>query len=107
MHNVDKDILKSILNQIAGNARKNEELLPEVAIKGSGYIWCYDLIQKNMVRVVCESKCYILDATKALFPVTRQFSCIGHLPWIEATGHIVCIFERWQKPRTGLPLKLS
>ncbi len=64
MHNVDKDILKSILNQIAGNARKNEELLPEVAIKGSGYIWCYDLIQKNMVRVVCESKCYILDATK-------------------------------------------
>ncbi len=48
MHNVDKDILKSILNQIAGNARKNEELLPEVAIKGSGYIWCYDLIQKNM-----------------------------------------------------------
>ena len=34
----------------------------------------------------------IWDATKALFPVRRQFICVGHLPWNEATGRMVWIF---------------
>tara|TARA_Y100000310_G_scaffold139129_1_gene138341 strand:+ start:221 stop:508 length:288 start_codon:yes stop_codon:yes gene_type:complete len=63
-HEVDKDTLKQILNQIAGTVGKNTEPIPEVGIKGRGYIWCYDLLQKRMVRVACESKCYILDHTQ-------------------------------------------
>ena len=35
----------------------------------------------------------IWDATKSLFPVRRQFICVVHLPWNEATGRMVCILK--------------
>jgi len=63
-HQVEKDVLKQILNQIAGTVHAEDELIPEVGLKGTGYIWCYDLLQKTMVRIPCESKCYILDSRR-------------------------------------------
>jgi len=62
-HDIDTSALKSVLNQIAGNVGKNETLLPEVGIKGKGYIWCYDVVQKKIVRVIRQTKCYILNDT--------------------------------------------
>ena len=37
-----QDLVKQLIKQISGNLTEDDELIPEVAIKGSGEIWCYD-----------------------------------------------------------------
>ena len=35
-------LVKRLIKQIAGNLTEEDELIPEVAIIGSGKIWCWD-----------------------------------------------------------------
>ena len=58
---IDKKLLKRIFNQISGKVEEEEELIPEMAIKGSGYIWCFDPSQNQIIRVARGIKCYILN----------------------------------------------
>ena len=61
----DKDRLKQIAKQLAGNYKENEEngceLIPCVLIKGEGDIWCAHITQKRMVRIPRGTKAYILS----------------------------------------------
>jgi hypothetical protein len=63
-HVVSKKLLNKILLQLSGDAKDDEELLPPVLIKGSGYIWCYEITSKQMTRIKRGIKCYILDKRK-------------------------------------------
>ena len=64
VHQVDKALIKRIFNQLSGKIEKGDTLVPEVAIKGAGYIWCYEITQKQIIRIARGVKCYILDPTK-------------------------------------------
>jgi hypothetical protein len=64
IHQLDKKLLKRIFNQISGKVEKEEELIPEIAIKGSGHIWCLDPSQNRIIRITRGIKCYILNETK-------------------------------------------
>ena len=41
------DLVKRIINQISGNITEDDELLPEVAIDGSGETWCWDPVGRT------------------------------------------------------------
>jgi hypothetical protein len=62
-HTVDKALIRRVFNQLSGKPSKEEELIPEVGIAGSGYIWCYEIVQKQIVRISRGIKGYILDHT--------------------------------------------
>ena len=64
IHSVDKELLKRIFNQLSGKLTEDEELVPEMAIQGSGYIWCYDPSARSIIRVARGIKCFIIDATQ-------------------------------------------
>ena len=61
----DKDRLKQIAKQLAGNYKEDEEnsgeLIPCVLIKGQGDIWCPHVTQKRVVRIPRGTKAYILS----------------------------------------------
>jgi hypothetical protein len=63
VHSVDKKLLKRIFDQVSGKLTEEDIPIPELAIQGSGYIWCFDPTAKSVVRVARGIKCYILDAS--------------------------------------------
>ena len=63
-HTVDKALLKQIFNQLSGTLEETDELIPETAIQGNGYIWCFDPTIKAVIRVARGIKCFILDTKK-------------------------------------------
>ena len=63
-HTIDKVLLKRIFNQISGTPKDEDELVPEMAIKGHGYIWCDDPTARAVTRVARGIKCYVIDDTK-------------------------------------------
>lgn len=63
-HTVDKALLKRIFNQLSGKIKESDELVPEVAIKGRGHLWCYDPTQKQVILIARGIKCYILNSIK-------------------------------------------
>ena len=58
-----KEKVKIIIKQIAGSLEEDDELLPEVAIKGSnkGYLYCYQPYDRNFTKVVRDQKAFIID----------------------------------------------
>ena len=60
---IDKDLLKRVFAQISGKVTEESEPIPELAIKGSGHIWCFDPTLKSVVRVARGIKCYVLNST--------------------------------------------
>ena len=67
LYQIDKKLLKRIFNQISGEFKEDEELIPELTIKGTGYFWCFDPASNQMVRVIRGIKCYALSETKDEF----------------------------------------
>mgnify|MGYP003389788890 CR=1 FL=1 len=53
-------LVKRLIKQIAGNLTEEDELIPEVAIIGSGKIWCWDPMNKTPRRICRGIKAYIL-----------------------------------------------
>jgi hypothetical protein len=62
-HRIDKDVVKKIFNQLSGKVDEEDELIPEMAIAGNGYIWCYEPTARQVVRIARGIKCFVLDAT--------------------------------------------
>ena len=60
-----------------------------LAPNGNGRYRCSDLICAVRNGLQLND---IWDDVKALFPLTREFICLGRLPWDEATGRMVGIF---------------
>ena len=63
VHSVDKELLKQIFSQLSGKVSEEEPLIPELAIKGSGHIWCYDPVAKSIIRIARGIKCFAIDRT--------------------------------------------
>ena len=42
---------QQIIKQISGNITEEDELIPEVAIKGSGEMWCWDPTRRSHKRI--------------------------------------------------------
>jgi hypothetical protein len=54
------EYFKRLLNQLAGDVDKEQDLIPEYCISGNGYMWCYNPTTKTMDRVARSTKVYIL-----------------------------------------------
>jgi len=61
-HRIDKDVVKKIFNQLSGKVDEEDELIPEMAIAGTGYIWCYEPTARQVVRIARGIKCFVIDA---------------------------------------------
>jgi len=55
--------LKLIFNQLRGEVDENTELVPEVAIKGEGIMYCYQPYEKIFTKISRGTKAHILDDT--------------------------------------------
>jgi|TARA_Y100000310_G_C20385491_1_gene670211 hypothetical protein len=53
--------LEQIIRQISGNVKEDDLPVPEVAIKGRGYIWCYYPSKHEFIRIHRGIKAYIID----------------------------------------------
>ena len=62
-HSVDKALLKQIFNQLSGKIDTESEPIPEMAIQGSGHMWCYDPSARSVIRIARGIKCFVLDST--------------------------------------------
>jgi hypothetical protein len=58
---VDKKKLEKIINQVSGKIKTGVEPEPEMAISGSGTIWCYDPSTRRVIRIYRGIKCYLLS----------------------------------------------
>jgi hypothetical protein len=54
------ELVKRLLKQIAGNLTEEDELIPEVAIDGSGDIWCWDPSSRIHRKISRGVKAFIL-----------------------------------------------
>ena len=58
----DKNFFKKLLKQIAGKITEEDgDLIPEIFIRGSCYIWCYQPNSKTMIRSSRGTKGYIVS----------------------------------------------
>jgi hypothetical protein len=49
------------VRQISGKVNSDDEPVPEVAIKGTGYIMCFNSSNRSFIRVARGTKAYIID----------------------------------------------
>lgn len=54
------DLIKQIIKQISGNVDAEEALIPEVAIDGSGEMWCWDPSNRTHKKIYRGVKAFIL-----------------------------------------------
>jgi len=55
------DRLKQIVRQASGKAGRKEALIPEVAIKGTGHIFCYHPSKHIFIKVSRGTKAHIVE----------------------------------------------
>jgi hypothetical protein len=53
-------LVKRLIKQISGNLTEEDELLPEIAIEGTGELWCYDPVNKIHKKLYRGVKAFIL-----------------------------------------------
>jgi hypothetical protein len=58
--NTKDELVKRLIKQITGKLTEEDELIPEVAIEGSGEIWCFDPINRIHKKIYKGVKAYIL-----------------------------------------------
>jgi hypothetical protein len=54
-------LVKKIIKQISGNLTETDELLPEIAIGGSGEVWCWDPANRIHKKIYRGVKAFILQ----------------------------------------------
>jgi hypothetical protein len=54
------ELVKKIIKQISGDLTETDTLIPEVAIDGSGEIWCWDPIGRIHRKVYRGVKAFVL-----------------------------------------------
>ena len=58
--NTKDELIKKLIKQISGKLTEKDELIPEVAIDGSGEIWCFDPVNRIHKKIYRGVKAYIL-----------------------------------------------
>ena len=77
------DLVKRIINQISGNITEDDELLPEVAIDGSGETWCWDPVGRTHKKIYRGVKAFILYENYDNFGRTLIYTYGGDMICIE------------------------
>jgi len=54
------ELVKQLVKQVSGKLTEEDILIPEVAIKGSGEIWCWDPVNRIHKKIYRGVKAYIL-----------------------------------------------
>jgi len=76
------ELIKRITKQISGNVTEEDELLPEVAIDGSGEIWCWDPLGKIHRKIYRGVKAFIL---------CEYYDALGRTLIYTHGGDMICI----------------
>ena len=76
------DLIKQLIKQISGDLTEKDEPIPEVAIDGSGEIWCWDPITKIHKRIYRGLKAFIIQ---------ENFDDFGRTLIYTLNGEMVCI----------------
>jgi len=58
--NTKDQLVKKLIRQITGKLTEEDELIPEVAIDGSGEMWCFDPVNRIHKKIYRGVKAYIL-----------------------------------------------
>ena len=75
--------LKLIFNQLRGEVDEETELIPEVAIKGTGIMYCYQPYDKIFVKIDRGTKAHILDNTQNYNKEILIYTFSGHIVRID------------------------
>ena len=75
-------LLKKILKQISGSLPEDEELIPEVAILGSGEMWCWDPSGRTHKKIYRGVKAFILY---------ENYDKLGRTLIYTLAGDMICI----------------
>ena len=76
------ELVKRIIKQISGDLTEEDELVPEVAIVGSGDMWCYDPVNKIHKKIYRGVKAFILY---------ENYDILGRVLIYTHNGDMVCI----------------
>jgi hypothetical protein len=64
-----KKKLKLVFRQLTGKFKESDDaLLPEVAIRGSGFLYCYYPAKKKFVRIRRGTKAFIISENETVSP---------------------------------------
>ena len=74
--------VKQLIKQISGNLTEEDELIPEVAIRGKGDIWCWDPANRLHKKIYRGVKAFILQ---------ENFDDFGRTLIYTLNGEMVCI----------------
>jgi hypothetical protein len=72
-------LVKQIIKQIAGNVSEEDTLLPEVAIDGSGEMWCWDPGHRTHRKIYRGVKAFILYENYDNFGRTLIYTHAGDM----------------------------
>ena len=76
------DFVKLLIKQISGNLTEEDELIPEVAINGSGEMWCWDPAARIHKKIYRGVKAFIIQ---------ENFDDFGRTLIYTLNGEMVCI----------------
>ena len=71
--------IKRLIKQISGDLTEEDELIPEVAIKGTGEIWCWDPATRTHKRVYRGVKAFIIQENFDDFGRTLVYTMAGEM----------------------------
>ena len=76
------ELIKKIIKQISGDLTEEDTLVPEVAICGSGEMWCYDPVHKIHKKIYRGVKAFILY---------ENYDILGRSLIYTHNGDMICI----------------
>ena len=76
------EFVKRLIKQISGKLTEEDELIPEVAIDGSGEMWCWDPSSRMHKKIYRGIKAFIIQ---------ENFDDFGRTLIYTLNGEMVCI----------------
>lgn len=80
---VPNEFVKRLIKQISGNLTEEDELIPEVAINGSGEMWCWDPSNRIHKKIYRGIKAFIIQENFDDFERTLIYTLNGEMVCIE------------------------
>ena len=76
------EFIKRLIKQISGDITEETELIPEVAIAGSGEMWCWDPSSRMHKKIYKGVKAFIIQ---------ENFDDFGRTLIYTLNGEMVCV----------------
>lgn len=87
------ELIKKILKQISGSLTEDDELIPEVAIIGSGELWCWDPTGRVHKKIYRGVKAFILYENYDNLGRTLIYTHAGDMVCIEPEELLITGFD--------------